>query len=160
MNLEEHFSGTYINAEFLDSHGGRAVRAINNVVVEEMQNGEHRPVLIFSGTDKKLIIRPTVFAQIKAIFGTAETDHWIGQSIELYTEPTTYGGKPTRGVRVRQVGSVPAQVAAPAQQAQAPLSQPTNGPAVAGGAVAQPPADPAAPGGPLPAGGEWDEVPW
>ncbi len=52
--------------------------------------------------DQKLLLNKENTRTLIEMFGTQETDDWVGREIEVYYEPNvTFGGKRVGGVRVR-----------------------------------------------------------
>jgi hypothetical protein len=67
--------------------------------------------LEFEESDKPLVLNSINIQLCEKIFGSDDTDEWIGKRIVLYTDPTiSFQGKVTGGIRVR----------APKKTAQAP----------------------------------------
>jgi hypothetical protein len=68
----------------------------------------------FKELDKPLVLNSTNIQLCKSIFGSDDTDDWLGKQIVLYNDPNvSYAGKLTGGIRVR----------APKKQAQAPQAE-------------------------------------
>ncbi len=58
--------------------------------------------LTFHETDKAFVLNTTNIKLCEHIFGSDNTDDWIGKPLVLYTDPTImYAGKMTGGLRVR-----------------------------------------------------------
>jgi len=72
-------------------------------------------VLQFKETDKPLILKPTLIHLCEQIFGSDESDTWIGHKLVIFVDPTvTFAGKVTGGIRVRKPKQVkPAATLAP-----------------------------------------------
>jgi hypothetical protein len=84
-------------------------------VAKEGAEPEHKWCLVFEETDKPLVLNATNIQLCERIFGSDDTDDWIGKKVVLFTDPSvSYGGKIVGGVRVR----------APKQKAQAPKPAP------------------------------------
>jgi hypothetical protein len=76
--------------------------------------------LSFHESDKPLVLNATNIQLCEHIFGSDDTDHWIGKKIVLYTDPNvSFGGKLVGGIRVR-APKVKAGVKAGATPAPAP----------------------------------------
>lgn len=68
--------------------------------------------LEFAETDKPLVLNVTNMRLLESIFGSDDTDDWIGKKIVLYNDPSImYAGKVTGGVRVRAPRNQPQQQA-------------------------------------------------
>ena len=86
--------------------------------------------LLFHETDKPLVMRTTLIHLCQDIFGSDETDEWIGRKIVVFVDPTVqFGGKIVGGVRVRKPKK-PAPVESPAAPPLAPVPPPAARPVV------------------------------
>lgn len=97
------FPTDYVAAHDL---GERDIRLkIRAVVVEKLQmtggRKETKPVVIFHGAKKKLVLNKTNARLIAAQHGN-DTDKWIGQVVTLYATTTDFGGKTVDCIRVRE----------------------------------------------------------
>lgn len=73
-------------------------------VAKEGAEPEMKWCLMFHETDKPLTLNWTNIQVCERIFGSDDTDQWVGKQIVLYVDPNvSYGGKVTGGVRVRAV---------------------------------------------------------
>ena len=119
MDVNTMFPSKYVG--HADLQGQDVPVVMGSVVMERVDSdrdgGETKPVLHFHGMAKGLILNKTNAKRIADLFGL-ETDAWSGKSIILYCAETEYGGKPCKGVRVRE--GTPAQQ----QIAQAPAPPP------------------------------------
>jgi hypothetical protein len=58
--------------------------------------------LSFSESDKPLVLNSTNIQLCERIFGSDNTDDWVGKKIVLYTDPNvSFAGKVVGGIRVR-----------------------------------------------------------
>jgi hypothetical protein len=57
-------------------------------------------VLAFASLDKEIVLNTTNKNVLVDALGRNPAD-WIGAEVGIYSEPTTFGGKPTRGLRLR-----------------------------------------------------------
>ena len=58
--------------------------------------------LEFEESDKPLVLNSTNIQLCERIFGSDNTDDWVGQRIVLFTDPNvSYAGKVVGGIRVR-----------------------------------------------------------
>lgn len=57
----------------------------------------------FAETPKPLVMGPTKFQMCEQIFGSDETDEWVGRQVVLYEDPnvTDLHGKLVGGIRIR-----------------------------------------------------------
>jgi hypothetical protein len=85
-------------------------------VAKEGAEPELKWCLTFQENDKPLVLNSTNIQICERVFGSDDTDHWVGKKIVLYVDPNvSYGGKVVGGIRVR----------APKQQVKAaPVRQP------------------------------------
>lgn len=71
-------------------------------VAKEGAPPESKWCLTFAETDKPLVLNSTNIQLCERIFGSDDTDNWIGNQIVLYTDPNvSYQGKVIGGIRVR-----------------------------------------------------------
>jgi hypothetical protein len=71
-------------------------------VAKEGAEPEHKWCLAFQECDKPLVLNSTNIQLCERVFGSDDTDQWIGKKIVLYVDPNvSYGGKITGGIRVR-----------------------------------------------------------
>lgn len=57
-------------------------------------------VLAFASLDKEMVLNGTNKTNLVDALGRTPAD-WIGAEVGIYTDPTTFGGKPTKGLRLR-----------------------------------------------------------
>jgi hypothetical protein len=98
------------------------VRGVNpHNVAKEGAEQENKWCLEFHESDKPLVLNSINIQLCEKIFGSDDTDDWVGQRIVLYVDPTvSYGGKVTGGIRVR----APKKAAAPVAKAPLPPADP------------------------------------
>jgi hypothetical protein len=71
-------------------------------VAAEGAGHEMKWCLSFHEVDKPLVLNSTNIQLCEMMFGSDNTDDWVGQKLVLYVDPTvSYGGKITGGIRVR-----------------------------------------------------------
>src|SRR3990167_10859049 len=71
-------------------------------VAKEGAEPEMKWCLTFLEADKPLVLNFTKIQSCERIFGSDDTDDWIGKKLVLYTDPNvSYGGKIVGGIRVR-----------------------------------------------------------
>jgi hypothetical protein len=71
-------------------------------VAKEGAEPENKWCLTFEESDKPLVLNSINIQLCEKIFGSDDTDDWVGKRIVLYVDPTvSYGGKVTGGIRVR-----------------------------------------------------------
>jgi hypothetical protein len=141
MLIGAAFPSKYIKAADLQ---GQTLRlAIANVVVEDIGNNEHKPVVYFAGWDKGMVLNKTNANHIAAYLGD-ETTAWTGHQIAVYSTKVEFRGDYVDGIRIKfpaPDAAAPAPTAAPVAQP-APIAPAMPAPTAA--PVAQPaPATPA-----------------
>ena len=71
-------------------------------VAKEGSDPEMKWCLTFAESDKPLVLNSTNIQLCQNIFGSDDTDNWIGKRIVLYTDPNvSFQGKLVGGIRVR-----------------------------------------------------------
>jgi hypothetical protein len=106
MNLNDIFpSSTLKSADFED--GGEMTMTISKVEMKDIgQEGqkEVKCILSFVENDKAFVLNKTNGYVISEMYGDKNVDvAWIGKPITLHVEMTTFGGKPTPGIRVKRI---------------------------------------------------------
>lgn len=82
-------------------------------VAKEGAEPEMKWCLTFAESDKPLVLNSTNIQLCERVFGSDDTDAWVGKKIVLYTDPNvSYAGKITGGIRVR-APKVKGPIAAP-----------------------------------------------
>src|SRR6516165_382837 len=117
-DLDSCYGSKYLGAVEI---GDKKIRTrIGKVRKETMQQQGGKPerakfVIYFTTIDKPMVLNATNKNALVDKLGRVPAN-WVGADIGLYTEPTQFGGKPTRGLRLRVLGPAkPAAKAAPAK---------------------------------------------
>jgi hypothetical protein len=98
MNIMSQFENRYYKAADL---GGSARRAtIAGCEVEDLGEGEHKPVLRFVDKPKGVVLNRTNAEILASLLGP-ETTAWVGREIELYPDKTMFNGRMVDCLRVR-----------------------------------------------------------
>jgi hypothetical protein len=63
-------------------------------------DGEAKPVVYFTGSDKGLVLNKTNSTAIAGLYGV-ETEDWVGKAVTLFPTQTEFQGKPVECIRVR-----------------------------------------------------------
>jgi len=133
MRISAAFPSNYLKAS--DLHGKGEVRlTIRSIEMENVGEGEDKPVMYFHGTEKGLPLNKTNALMIADSYGD-ETEAWINQPVILFEEKVPFKGKPTPAVRVKiplrtQQQTAPGGFHHQPAQTQAPqqnYQQPQNG---------------------------------
>ena len=115
MRIDAAYPSKYLKTADLQ---GRAVRVtIERFEIEEVGDGDRKPVLYFANKDRGIVLNRTNADTVSAAYGE-ETDEWIGQTIELYPDKTRFAGKMVDCIRVR----VPRVATAPRLEPKAPAN--------------------------------------
>lgn len=105
--------------------GGGALMTVEGCsrhnVAKDGAEPEHKWCLSFEESEKPLVLNTTNIKLCERIFGSDDTDHWVGKRVVLYVDPNvSYGGELVGGIRVRAPKAKPAAAApAPAAPPQA-----------------------------------------
>jgi hypothetical protein len=121
---EEDFAGAYgsqhVSAEEI---GDRKLKwTISHVEKTTMPAREGKPakdraVLHFEGQKKTLVLNSTNYNMLRAAV-SRHPGEWVGAMLGVYTEWTSFGGKPIRGIRLK-VLQLPEGIDAPKSTAAA-----------------------------------------
>ncbi len=116
-------AGALMTVESCDQHN----------VAKQGADPEMKWCLSFSESDKPLVLNSTNIQLCQRVFGSDDTDDWIGKKIVLYTDPNvSFQGKVVGGIRVR-APKIKAAVAAPKPMPKAkPMPQPEPEPSNSG----------------------------
>jgi hypothetical protein len=89
-------------------------------VAKEGADPENKWCLMFEESEKPLVLNGINIQLCEKIFGSDDTDEWVGKRIVLYVDPNVaYQGKVTGGIRVR-APKVQNQAAKPARPVPVP----------------------------------------
>jgi hypothetical protein len=106
MNLNDMYPSTTLKSADFDEVG-EMVLTIRKVEIKPIgsdENAEIKPVISFTETDKEFVCNKTNANLIAGMYGDKNVDSaWVGKQITLHVEMTTFGGKPTPGIRVKPV---------------------------------------------------------
>jgi len=127
-DLESCYGSKYLSALEI---GGRKIRTkIARVRKQALQQQggatRNKFVLSFSSLDKEMVLNATNKTILVDVLGRNPAD-WIGAEVGIYSEPTTFGGKPTRGLRLRVLNKPGNTTPAP-KPAPKPVPMPAVGP--------------------------------
>ena len=124
--LSEMFPSKYLQAS--DVEGQAYTLTVEQLMQEDVADGEKKWIIHFREAQKGLVLNRTNANTLEWLYGS-DTDMWLGKQIVLFTEMTSYMGKPCLGIRMR--GPNAPAYAQPAALAQAPLDGPAPAPAPA-----------------------------
>ena len=92
MDINAAFPSNYLKASDLAGQSYRLV--IDRCENEQITDGEWKPILYFSATQKGLVLNKTNAYALAAGWGP-ETNNWKGREVELYPDTVMFQGKPT-----------------------------------------------------------------
>jgi hypothetical protein len=99
MNTNEIYPPKYFKQEDL---GTEVLLTISGVDFEAVgEDRERKAVVHFEGESRGLVLNKTNMRRIKKQYG-GETDDWVGHTIVLCREKTTYKGDLVDSVRVKE----------------------------------------------------------
>ena len=115
---EEDFAGAYGSSHVsAEEVGDRKLKwTVSHVEKTTMPAREGKPakdraVLHFEGQKKTLVLNSTNYNMLRAAV-SRHPGEWVGAVLGVYTEWTSFGGKPIRGIRLKVV-KLPEGVASP-----------------------------------------------
>jgi hypothetical protein len=99
MLISQAYPSKYLKSDDL---GDKTVRVVMDFVeVQDVGDGEFKPVLYFQGKDRGMVLNLTNANTIAAVYGD-ETADWKGQELVIYVDRNVmFGAKRTGGLRVR-----------------------------------------------------------
>ena len=94
------FLGSYLRQEDVD---GDTLATISGAKEELVGADKERCLVVFfEELDKGLVFNATNINTCTALFGTDETDEWIGKRVTIYVDPNVmFGGKKVGGLRIK-----------------------------------------------------------
>lgn len=97
--VSEIFRSHYLKAADLQ---GRTIKAqIESVALEEIGDlKDEKLVVYFLGKDRGLVLNKTNAALLASRFDD-DPDKWIGQAVQLVSEPVNYQGRMVDGLRIK-----------------------------------------------------------
>lgn len=112
INMNDAFPSKWLKAA--DVEDDRIV-TMRNVTMEEVADGERKPVLWLEEFDKGVVLNKTNGTNISQLYGP-DSDGWIGRQMTLSTAWVDFNGKSTLSLRLyppRKQGFVSGARAAP-----------------------------------------------
>jgi len=96
-------------------------------VAKEGAEPEMKWCLTFAESEKPLVLNSTNIQLCERIFGSDDTDNWVGKKVVLYTDPNiSFQGKVVGGIRVRAPKTAKASTATPVAVKATPLPAPVE----------------------------------
>lgn len=104
MKISDAYPSAYIKAADLQ---GRAITVTISDCRLEHFDDESKPLLLFVGASKGLLLNKTNAGTLADAFGD-ETDDWRGRVVELYPARVMFGGRMVDAIRLRVPTTAPA----------------------------------------------------
>lgn len=94
------FLGSYLKQDDFDEPTVATISGAKSVEFED--EDKDKLALYFEELDKGMILNATNINLLTALFGSDETDEWMGKQVTIYTDPNImFGGKKVGGLRVK-----------------------------------------------------------
>jgi hypothetical protein len=100
------FYGEFLKAEDVKQEIDVTVKAASVETID----GERKLTLQTNELHKKFVLNKTNKDRLKAQFGTAETDNWLGKKFTLGTEQVQFKGDTVPAIRVKTVDRIDSEV--------------------------------------------------
>ena len=103
VNVNSFGNSKYLKKEDVEESKVFTVKGVEhqNVALED-QKADYKFVLMFEETDRGLIMNKTNGQLAAKAMGSPETDDWVGQTLELWNDPSvSYAGKMIGGIRIK-----------------------------------------------------------
>lgn len=97
MKVSQAFPSTFLKADDLNGQNRNAV--ISKVEMETLGD-DHRLVLSFEKTDKRMVCNKTNANRIAVLYGE-ETDDWVGKTVTIGSEFVEFQGRTVKGLRIK-----------------------------------------------------------
>lgn len=75
---------------------------VSHVAMEDVADGEKKPVAHFKGATKGVVLNKTNWDRLAHISGSDDSDDWDGLRVILYTELVTFNGKTGPSIRIKK----------------------------------------------------------
>lgn len=98
VDINNAFPSNFLKADDLQGRAAKVV--IASCEMEDLGEGDHKPVVRFRDKDKGLVLNRTNAATIAAEYGS-NTDSWTGRELEIYPDRTMFQGRMVACLRVR-----------------------------------------------------------
>jgi hypothetical protein len=120
-DLDSCYGSKYLSATEVGDRKIRTRIAKVHKQALQQQGGATRNKFVLACTtlDKEIVLNSTNKNSLVDALGRNPAD-WIGADVGIYTEPTTFGGKPIRGLRLRVLNK-PVTAPKPATNRERPL---------------------------------------
>lgn len=106
MNVRDFTGSRYLTAAELGSERRKA--KITDVTSELVGVDKEEKLVLHLEDLKPIVLNKTNIANIANVLGD-ETDAWVGEIVSIWTEMTSFAGRPVRGLRLAPVAATAAQ---------------------------------------------------
>jgi hypothetical protein len=97
MKFSAMFPSRYLQASDVEEP---ITATIASVQLEDMRDGEAKPVINFEGVEKRLILNRTNASVLVELYG-GDSNDWVGEPITLFATTTDFQGKRVPCIRLR-----------------------------------------------------------
>jgi|GEM_PF-548160 len=97
MKIDELYPSRWLKAADVTQP---LLATIKSVTVEEVSEGEDKPILNFLGDTKSMVLNRTNSTTIAELYGE-DTDHWTGRQIVLFSTKVQFQSKLVDAIRIR-----------------------------------------------------------
>jgi hypothetical protein len=109
MKTNDAFPSKYLKSEEALFDDGEVIATIKDVVKETMRGGQNsgnkeqdKPVMYFRELAKGLVVNKTNWGICEKMFGSDESDDWIGNKVTLTVIETVAYGEAVKSIRISE----------------------------------------------------------
>jgi hypothetical protein len=109
MKTMDAFPSKYLKSEEALFDDGEVIATIKDVVKETMRGGQNsgnkeqdKPVMYFRELPKGLVVNKTNWGICEKMFGSDESDDWIGNKVTLTVIETVAYGEAVKSIRISE----------------------------------------------------------
>lgn len=96
INMDHAFPSRWLKAADIQ---GDTLVTMKNATMEEIAQGEQKPVLWLEGYEKGIVLNKTNATNISQLYG-ADSDGWVGRQMLLSTTYVDFQGQSTESLRL------------------------------------------------------------
>ena len=105
MKTNDVFPSKYLKAEDDLFNNGEVVATIKDVQLDNLKNREGReenkPIMYFRELPKGMVVNKTNWAICAKLFGSDDSDDWLGEKVALVTVEVDAFGDVVRAIRIK-----------------------------------------------------------
>jgi hypothetical protein len=121
MDVNKIYPSNYMKATDLNGQDIQVV--ISSITMEQMGDGEQKPIVYFQNMEKGVVLNKTNATNIAGQYGP-ETDNWIGRPVTLYSTWVDFQGRSVEAIRIRGASQQAQQAVQPSPPFQATQQAP------------------------------------